>query len=81
MTRPYRIPPEIGHLRGRVAGLARAVRNGERPADDPALTDARRALAYTRLAEHVRKVVDTAPPPTPEQVTRIASILNAGSAA
>ncbi len=56
--------------RARVASLSRS-----RGADDPDLTDARRDLAAERLAEHVRTVVDGAPPLTGEQRDRIAALL------
>ncbi|MGH3556430.1 hypothetical protein [Mycobacterium sp.] len=64
----------VAHHRARIAALSR-----DRQPDDPDLLDARRDLAYERLAEHVRKVVDTAPPATPEQLCRIAGILQAGA--
>jgi hypothetical protein len=56
--------------RARVASLTRS----RRP-DDPDLIDARRDLAAERLADHVRRVVDTAPPLTDEQRNRIAALL------
>lgn len=61
--------------RARVAGLSRS-----RPADDPDLLDARRDLRATRLAEHIARVVDEAPPLTPEQRDRLAVILRGGGA-
>jgi hypothetical protein len=76
----YRISAETARHRGRVAALARAVRHGERPANDPELIAARRDLAYEQLAEHVRKVVDAAPPATADQLARIGTILQAGAA-
>lgn len=66
--------------RGRIAGLTRAVRNGERPADDPELTEARRDLRAEVLAGHVEKVLAQAPPLTDEQRDRIAAILRSGRA-
>lgn len=56
--------------RARVASLSRS----RRP-DDPDLLEARRALRAARLEDHVAKVLDEAPPLTPEQRSRIASLL------
>lgn len=56
--------------RGRLNALKRY-----RPADDPAVLDAARDLAAERLAEHVRRVVDTFPPLTDEQRNQIAALL------
>jgi hypothetical protein len=66
--------------RGRVAALTRAVRNGERPPDDPALIEARRSMRANLLAEHVEKVVAGWPPLTDAQLDRIAGLLRAGGA-
>lgn len=63
------------HHRARIAALSR-----DRKPDDPDLIAARRDLAYERLAEHIRKIVDTAPPATPDQLARIGAILQAGAA-
>ena len=63
------------HERGRIAGLSRAIRNGERPADDGELDDARRNLRAQRLADHLEKVLAEAPPLTNEQRTRLAEPL------
>ena len=57
-------------LRGRVASLSRS-----RSADDPDLIEARRALAAEKLAAYVSKTVAEAPPLTPAQRDRIASLL------
>jgi hypothetical protein len=43
--------------------------------------DARRDLNAERLAEHIRRVVDAAPPLTPEQVERLSTLLRAGASA
>ncbi|HEY3924962.1 MAG TPA: hypothetical protein VGL75_10420 [Acidothermaceae bacterium] len=56
--------------RARVASLSR-----DRAPDDPLLVEARRDLKASRLEEHIRKVVDSAPPLTAEQRDRIASLL------
>lgn len=79
MTRPYNIPSEIARLRGSVNGYTRAVRAGKRRPDDPEIIAARRDLAYEGLAEHIRRVVDAAPPATPEQLDKLNAIL-AGAA-
>lgn len=70
--------------RGRIAGLTRAVRNGERPADCPELIAAYRDLAYTsvvddadKLAAKARVLVETWPDLTDEQLGRIAGVLRA----
>lgn len=57
--------------RSRVASLTRS-----RAADDPDLLDARRRLKTERLAERIREVVDSAPPLTDEQRTRLAGLLS-----
>ncbi|WP_104150922.1 hypothetical protein [Mycobacterium intracellulare] len=67
------IAPDVATARARVAGFH------ARPADDPDLINARRDLAYEQLAEHIRRVVDGAPPATPDQLARLNSIL-AGAA-
>lgn len=56
--------------RARVAALTRS-----RDADDPDLVEARRNLRAERLADHVKRVVDEAPPLTAEQLDRICSLL------
>ncbi|MCV7566380.1 hypothetical protein M3F34_000185 [Micrococcus luteus] len=56
--------------RGRVASLTRS-----RPADDPQLIEARRALAAEKLAAYVSKTVAEAPPLTDAQRDRIAALL------
>ncbi len=80
------ISPEKARIRGRIAGLKRAVNNGERPADDPSLNNCYRDLAVITVAEkaeavavEARKVVSTWPDLTAEQRDRIATILR-GSA-
>lgn len=67
--------------RGRIAALTRAVRNGERPADDQELLEARRNFKAKRLAEHVEKKLAEWPPLTPEQLDHIAAILRTGGGA
>lgn len=62
--------------RARVASLSRS-----RTPDDPELLDARRNLRAERLAEHIARVVDEAPPLTPEQRDKLAVILRGGRVA
>lgn len=57
-------------LRARVASLSRS-----RPADDPALIEARRELRATRLEQYVSRVVAEAPPLADDQRARIAALL------
>ncbi len=57
--------------RARVASLTRS-----RPADDPDLIEARRALRAERLAEAIRRTVAEAPPLTDEQRARLAALLH-----
>lgn len=42
---------------------------------DADVTELRRQLKAERLEEHIRNIVDTAPPLTPEQRDRLASLL------
>lgn len=56
--------------RGRVASLSRT-----RSADDPDLIAARQTLAAAKLEKYVTEVVATAPPLTPEQLSRVAALL------
>ena len=71
--------------RGRIAGITRAVNNGERPANDPALNAAYLELAIISveedadtLAAKARALVAGWPDLTPEQLGRIASALPGG---
>lgn len=61
--------------RGRIAALSRS-----RTPEDAELVEARAQFKADRLADHVRRVVATAPPLTPDQVDRIAAILRTGGA-
>lgn len=56
--------------RARVASLTRS-----RTPDDPELVDARRNMRAERLADHIRRVVDDAPPLTDEQRRKLARLL------
>lgn len=62
--------------RARVASLSRS-----RTADDPQLIAARRNLRAERLADHIRRVVDEAPPLTDEQRDKLATLLRGGQVA
>lgn len=61
--------------RARIAGMSS---RPNRAPDDPELVEARRNLRALKLAEHVQKVLDGAPPLTDEQRERIAALLRAG---
>lgn len=56
--------------RARLAALRR-----HRSADDPLVADAARDLAAQRLEDHIRRVVDQAPPLTAQQRDRIGALL------
>lgn len=60
--------------RRHVAALAAAVERHRGP-DDPQLPGLRRDLRAAALAEHIRKVVDTAPPLTAEQIEGLRGLL------
>lgn len=64
MTTPFR------HHRGEVAALSRS-----RPPDDPDLIRAKELMREARMIEHIRQLVDAAPPLGPEARARIASVL------
>lgn len=56
--------------RARVASLSRS-----RTADDPDLVDARIRLKAARVEDYIARVVDGAPPLTPEQRDKLAALL------
>lgn len=58
------------HLSAAIAAIER--HNGP---DDPRITGLRAELVIEGLAEHIRKIVDAAPPPTDGQRLRLAAIL------
>lgn len=58
------------HERARIASLTRS-----RADDDPELVAARRNLKVERLAEHIARTVEAAPPLTDEQRDRLAALL------
>ena len=70
------LSPAVAHHRARVGAITRAVRAGERPSAD--LDNARRDLAWEKLAEHAESVVAGWPQPTDIQLQRIAALLSAG---
>jgi hypothetical protein len=59
--------------RARVAGLKR-----HRDDDDPTVTAAVSELKAARLAEHIRQLVDAAPPLTDQQRARLVALLQPG---
>lgn len=61
--------------RARIASLSRS-----RKPDDPELETARRNLRAAKLEEYVQRVVDAAPPLTPEQIDRVSVLLRGGAA-
>jgi hypothetical protein len=56
--------------RARIGALVRARRS-----DDPELLAARKKLAEDALANRIRRLVDAAPPLTPEQRDRLVTLL------
>lgn len=58
------------HYRAKVASLSRS-----RADDDPELVAARQTLKTISLEQHIREVVETAPPLTREQRDRLATLL------
>lgn len=61
--------------RARLARLSKDL-----PADAPVIVELRQELKAQRLQEHIREVVNSAPPLTAEQRDRIAAILRGGAA-
>ena len=68
-------PGSFRHQRGKVASLSRS-----RPADDPDLVRAKELMREARVVEHIRTLVDSAPPLGPEARARLASVLLAPAA-
>ena len=60
--------------RARVASLTRS-----RAADDPDLIEARQKMRLYKLVDHVRRVVDEAPPLTADQRATLAALLVGGA--
>jgi hypothetical protein len=69
------ISPELASKRGRFAALARTVKTGERKPNDPKYVAAQQALKAANLEKHIKTVVDSAPPLTEEQRTKLAELL------
>ena len=69
-VRPGEPPGDWIYHRARVAVLSR-----DRAPDDPELLDERRKLREARLADHIKRTVDSFPPPTAEQRARLAALL------
>ncbi|WP_127818235.1 hypothetical protein [Microbacterium sp. CPCC 204701] len=65
----------IYQQRARVSALSR-----HRPADDPELIEATLNLREAKLEEHIRRVVEAAPPLTAAQRDRLALLLRPSSA-
>ncbi|OBG79104.1 hypothetical protein [Mycobacterium sp. E3305] len=74
-----RISPEAARLRSQIAGLKRAVRNGERTADDPQLIQAQDDLRAVMLRQRAETIVAEWQPLTDQQRQDIAAILLAGA--
>lgn len=74
------ISSEAARARAKIAGLSRAVRNGERPAGGPELDQAHRDLEAAVFVDRVAKLVAAAPPLTDEQRARISALLRTGAA-
>ena len=68
--------PAKSSQRRRAAAVVGALQRHHGPAD-ARLTDARRDLRAAELEEHVRRIVDAAPPLTAEQRDRLAALLRA----
>jgi hypothetical protein len=69
------------HERARIGSLTRAIRNGERPADDPELEEAYRNFRAERLVDHVTKALAATPMLSRQQREHVASLLLAGDVA
>jgi hypothetical protein len=65
----------VAHHKSRVAALTRAVRNGERSAQDPELDDARACLATANIEAYIAKQLAKAPPLTDSQRNALAELL------
>lgn len=65
------ISPETAKLRARIAG-----RKSQNP--DADVTEEQRELRTLTLEEHIRRVVENAPTPTPEQIARLRALLPPG---
>lgn len=75
------LPVSMSLPSGRAA-LARAERRAKRtgdPDDVEAALDARARYAEAKLAEHIRKTIEAAPPLTAEQRDRLSQLLRGAS--
>lgn len=72
------LSPARAHYRAKNAALTRAIRAGERPADDPELVEARQGLAFERLREQAEQIVAEFPRLTDQQIENIVALLRAG---
>ncbi len=70
----------VTRARSRVALEAKAAKNNPEPSSHARLSDARRDLAEAKLAAYIQRVVDQAPPLSPEQRDRLAVLLRSGGA-
>lgn len=81
------ISKEVAVCRARRAGLKRAVRNGERRPDDPALTKSEQDLAVAKLVserdkltQKAQKLVEAWPDLDAAQLGRIAAVIHGAGA-
>jgi hypothetical protein len=70
VPRPAVPSPEVSHRRAQVAASKR-----HHGADDPRSIQAASVLRETMLAEHIQRIVDSAPPLSAEQRNRLAVLL------
>ncbi len=68
------VDKDVGFYRSQVAGLKRAIRNGERP-DDGALAEAQENLRVAKQVVYILKIVDAAPPLTDRQREKLSALL------
>ena len=71
-TQLANITPEVASARGRIAALSRS-----RETNDPALIEAKSALAEAKLMSAIERLIAGAPPFTPEQSFRLRNLLDA----
>jgi len=69
------VQPSVAKHRAQVARRTQTC-----PPDHPSLVEARQNLKAARLEEHIRKLVDSAPPLTAEQRDRLAVLLRPSAA-
>lgn len=65
------VTPEVAQARGRYAALTRS-----RDDNDPALIEAKQALAEAKLLSDIEKLVAAAPPLTAAQLTKLRTLLD-----